>query len=109
MFSDPPGKEKIFFHDDPPCDADLVAGWCPKCGFIPDMQSLGIRYEAVAETAQGRFHQRIARYRREGVSALLHHLWWFTHNCIAHPLIGVLPVRWTFAFHDYTSERINKP
>lgn len=36
-----------------------------------------------------------------------HHFWWFVHNCIAHPMIGVCPHEKTFAFHDYTSDKIN--
>jgi hypothetical protein len=33
--------------------------------------------------------------------------WWVVHNCIAHPLIGVMPFRPFFEFHDWTSRRIN--
>lgn len=29
---------------------------------------------------------------------------WFVHNAVAHTLIGVLPCRLTFAFHDRTAE-----
>ena len=29
-----------------------------------------------------------------------HQFWWFVHNNIAHPLIGVLPFRVFFRFHD---------
>ena len=38
-----------------------------------------------------------------------HGFWWFVHNCISHPIIGVLPVKKSFEFHDYTSKRINAP
>lgn len=33
--------------------------------------------------------------------------WWFVHNCISHPIIGVCPMKWAFSFHDYTSDKIN--
>lgn len=33
--------------------------------------------------------------------------WWWLHNCIAHPLIGILPIRPMFNFHDWTSRRMN--
>lgn len=33
--------------------------------------------------------------------------WWILHNSVAHPLIGVLPVRWAFRFHDWTSRRMH--
>lgn len=32
--------------------------------------------------------------------------WWFLHNAVAHPLIGVLPSKWTFAFHDESARRM---
>lgn len=35
-------------------------------------------------------------------------LWWFVHNCIAHPLIGVAPIKPLFNFHDWTSGKINR-
>ncbi|MFA6049759.1 MAG: hypothetical protein WC761_01045 [Candidatus Paceibacterota bacterium] len=38
-----------------------------------------------------------------------HGFWWFVHNCISHPIIGILPVKKSFEFHDYTSKRINAP
>lgn len=38
-----------------------------------------------------------------------HTFWWFVHNCIAHPLIGILPCRHTFDFHDWSSERMHRP
>lgn len=60
-----------------------------------------------SRTSYGRFHLRIRKWKRKRGSAAKHHLWWFVHNCVAHPLIGILPVRETFAFHDYTSDRIN--
>jgi len=35
----------VFYHDDPPCEEKLDAdGKCPECRFVPDMQSLAIRY-----------------------------------------------------------------
>lgn len=36
-----------------------------------------------------------------------HYFWWFVHNCIAHPMIGLVPIKTTFRFHDYTSDKIN--
>jgi hypothetical protein len=38
-------KVKVFYHDDPPCEAMLTEdGTCPECKFVPDMQSLAIGY-----------------------------------------------------------------
>lgn len=58
-------------------------------------------------TTAERFDDRIWKHRQHGVPVVRHHFWWAVHNCVAHPLIGVLPNRWTFAFHDYTSRKIN--
>jgi len=59
------------------------------------------------QTSQERFHYRIRLFKLLKKSLLVHHFWWFTHNCVAHPLIGVCPVAWTFQFHDFTSGKIN--
>jgi len=34
---------------------------------------------------------------------------WFVHNAIAHPLIGILPTKLTFDFHDKTAEWMDVP
>lgn len=36
-----------------------------------------------------------------------HHLWWLLHNCITHVLIGLIPIKWFFSFHDWTSKKLN--
>jgi hypothetical protein len=41
-----------------------------------------------------------------GISAL-HHWWWVVHNCVSHPMIGILPIKPFFEFHDWTSKKIN--
>src|SRR5690348_2106646 len=83
------------------------------------------------KTSHGRFHHRISLWRDHGYQDLWnanrvsnkkpelrekelkllklkvswaktqHHFWWFVHNCIAHPMIGLLPIKKTFSFHDY--------
>lgn len=58
-------------------------------------------------TAYGRFGWRIEEWEKKKGSALGHHFWWFVHNCIAHPMIGLVPIKKTFEFHDYTSDKIN--
>lgn len=32
--------------------------------------------------------------------------WWFFHNAVAHPLIGLLPVSWAFKLHDLSAEKM---
>jgi hypothetical protein len=49
-----------------------------------------------------------ARYeeRKEKVPLRRLVFWWFVHNSIAHPLIGVLPIKPFFDFHNWTAKRI---
>ncbi len=58
-------------------------------------------------TANERFHERQRAYARKDMPIWMHHAWWVLHNCVAHPLIGVLPSRRTFDFHDFTSRKLN--
>jgi hypothetical protein len=57
--------------------------------------------------AEDRFVKRIAAFKEEEKPVYKHHVWWLIHNCVAHPLIGVLPCKKTFDFHDWTSKKIN--
>ncbi|HXV27145.1 MAG TPA: hypothetical protein VD862_03950 [Candidatus Paceibacterota bacterium] len=34
-----PKPELVLHHDDSPCSARLNSGFCPECGYVPDMQS----------------------------------------------------------------------
>lgn len=61
----------------------------------------------LSSTTEDRFYERIAKHVKLGMSRYRHHFWWFVHNCIAHPVIGVCPKKWAFNFHDYTSDKIN--
>ncbi len=58
-------------------------------------------------TSHQRFQNRIRLFRILKKPVALHHFWWFVHNCVAHPLIGLIPIRVTFEFHDFTSRKIN--
>jgi hypothetical protein len=39
--------------------------------------------------------------------AAKHHFWWLLHNLVAHPAIGLFPVKTAFDFHDWTSRKLN--
>lgn len=45
--------------------------------------------------------------RKKEVPWFKHTLWWFIHNCVAHPLIGILPLTSFFKFHDWTSVKMH--
>lgn len=53
-----------------------------------------------------RFGQRLNQFRKKGINLAVHHAWWIIHNAVAHPLIGFLPIKSTFKFHDFTSNKI---
>ena len=43
--------------------------------------------------------------RKRGL--IKHYLWWLFHNCIAHPLIGLIPIKVMFRLHDWSSHRMH--
>lgn len=45
--------------------------------------------------------------RKTKVPWVQHTMWWVIHNCVSHPLIGVLPFRPFFRFHDWTSVKMH--
>lgn len=57
--------------------------------------------------SEDRFKKRIATFMQEEKPVYKHHVWWVIHNCVAHPLIGFIPCKTTFDFHDWTSTKIN--
>lgn len=57
--------------------------------------------------AEERFESRLEVFKKEDKPVYKHHIWWFIHNCVAHPLIGIAPCKSTFDFHDWTSKKIN--
>lgn len=57
--------------------------------------------------AEDRYQKRIATFMQEEKPVYKHHVWWLIHNCVAHPLIGFVPCKSTFDFHDWTSKKIN--
>lgn len=44
--------------------------------------------------------------RQKKISFIKLSPWWVLHNCVAHPLIGVLPFKPLFQFHDWTARKI---
>jgi len=70
----------------------------------------GFLYREMESTGSGdRFPKRIEKFRKaeKRFPILQHYFWWFTHNCITHPLIGLIPVKLFFQFHDWTSVKLN--
>lgn len=61
------------------------------------------------DSAHDRYLERqVAFARRFGVAGrLLHAGAWMLHNCVAHPLLGLLPGRWTLRLHDRTADWLN--
>lgn len=64
-------------------------------------------FDAPEDGSEERFRERIRQFKVKSMPLALHHAWWVVHNCVAHPLIGVAPIKPFFDFHDYTSRKIN--
>jgi hypothetical protein len=57
--------------------------------------------------SEDRFHKRIENFLVQKKRIIVHHFWWFVHNVVAHPLMGLFPIKFFFAFHDWTARRMN--
>ena len=64
-------------------------------------------YHDEESTSLARFSNRIYYSILEN-AFLDHQWWWFVHNCIAHPIIGLFPYKQTVEFHDFTSKKLNQ-
>jgi hypothetical protein len=51
--------------------------------------------------------RQVERWGEVEWGILLHRFWWLVHNCVAHPLIGVCPIKTFHDFHDWTSIKLN--
>jgi hypothetical protein len=70
----------------------------------------GFLFREMEMTGSGdRFPKRIEKFRKaeKRFPILQHYFWWFVHNCVTHPLIGLIPVKPFFQFHDWTSVKLN--
>ena len=67
------------------------------------------RMEAEELGSSGRFNKRIEKFRKAGkrFPVLQHYFWWLTHNWLGHFMIGLLPIKPCFDFHDWTSKKLN--
>lgn len=61
------------------------------------------------KTSYGRFQLRAEKFKDDGevLGGIRHYGWWLLHNVVAHLGIGVFPTKPTFAFHDWTSHKLN--
>lgn len=94
---------------------DVVQGVVqdPKKEYHPLQKEFG--FNAPEDGAMGRYDEDILRrgaaIHLDGAKAVVpwiqYRFWWFLHNCVAHVAIGLVPVRATFRFHDYTSRRMH--
>ena len=55
------------------------------------------------------YHDQIWALRATGgiLGGIRHVLWWLLHNCVAHPMLGMVPGAPTVRFHDWSSDRLN--
>ena len=88
--------------------AAVAEGWrevgddrwrCPAHGGVRD-EPRG--FDEPEDGAQARFEAR-----RAARPWIAHRLWWLVHNAVSHPLIGLVPRRPLFRFHDWTSRKMH--
>ena len=65
--------------------------------------------EAEELGSAGRFRRRIQKFRNKGrrCPVIQHYCWWVIHNAVAHLFLAIAPFKWSFAFHDWTSRKLN--
>lgn len=63
-------------------------------------------FDKPEDGSQQRFDERLAN-NMHPAKRIKHLGWWVVHNCVAHMCIGLMPMRWAFDFHDWTSRRLN--
>lgn len=63
----------------------------------------------VADDAQTRYFTRQLLFAEQHGRAgrLRHALAWWLHNCVAHPILGLLPCRASVWLHDRTADWLN--
>lgn len=70
----------------------------------------GFHLKAMESTGSAdRFPIRIDKFRKaeKRFPILQHYFWWVMHNCVTHFLIGLVPIKPFFQFHDWTSVQLN--
>lgn len=67
--------------------------------------------EELESSSYRRFYHRLGRFKskKNSLPRTRHAFWWLLHNCAAHIAIGLVPTKPTFAFHDWTSKKLNTP
>lgn len=56
-----------------------------------------------------RYSDRIPFFREKfgKLGYVIHHVWWVFHNCIVHPLAGLIPIGPVLRLHDLSSNHLN--
>lgn len=68
------------------------------------------QFEKPEDGSKDRFAERLniwIEIQTVNFPKVRHYGWWVLHNCVAHPLMGILPINWFFEFHDWTSRKLN--
>lgn len=72
-------------------------------GFNAPEDGSAIRYDDDLQSHGAWIHDGV----KAVVPWLQFRFWWWLHNCVAHFVIGIVPITATFRFHDYTSRRMH--
>ena len=65
-------------------------------------------HQHIEGSSYERFYHRLGRFKtNKSFPRTRHAFWWLLHNCVAHIAIGLVPVKASFALHDWTSKKLN--
>jgi hypothetical protein len=77
---------------------------------VPQGRNLGLEAGMGLDSgAAERYRARIPKFEQDGkpLPKLRHHSFWLLHNCVAHPVLAVLPFTFALKFHELTSAWLN--
>lgn len=74
-------------------------------GKVQPIRKSTARETRTSRNSSERYQHRIPKHD----TPFKHKLFWLLHNCVAHPLLGLLPNHKSVGFHDLTSEWLNRP
>lgn len=72
-----------------------------------EVRQLMFGFDKPEDGSEERYHDRWSLWTGAKLGGLQHYGWWLAHNLVAHPLIGLIPLKPLFAFHDWTSRRMH--
>lgn len=52
------------------------------------------------------YWQNLEEIEFTSVPVIKHRTWWLIHNCVSHPIIGLIPIGIFFWLHDFSAKKM---